>query len=88
MRSVYNVHRETRRKTYFSLLMYVYALLWQDTLKIHGLFAEDLEGGEVTDSSVEHMRMKEISFAIRVIFFFILSMLLSFYVTHFKGLDR
>lgn len=38
--------------------MYVYALLWRDNLKIHGLLAAGLEGGEVTDSSVEHIRVK------------------------------
>lgn len=74
---------ETPDKGRPPLLMYVYASLWQDTLKIHGLLAEGLEVGEVTDSSVEHMRMKEISFAIHVIFFFILSLLLSFYETPF-----
>lgn len=64
--------------------MYVYALLWRDSLKIHGLLAAGLEGGEVTDSSVEHMSLKEISFAIHVIFFFILiSLLLSFSVIPF-----
>lgn len=77
------MHKETLEKGRPPLLTYVYASLWQDTLKIHGLLAEGLEGGEVTDSSVEHMRMKEISFAIHVIFFFILSLLLSFYVTPF-----
>lgn len=46
--------------------------------------AARLERGEVTDSSVEHMRMKEISFAIYVTFFFILlSLLLSFSVPSF-----